>query len=142
MAKISTGYTYGLTKQQFLACEYAFEGKSAREIARLMFPCLKEGTQEYDDSKVEYYARKIRKWMKDDSFKECYQALLKELAYNTVGFSLRNLQKQLTDSNGWLANKAANDLLNKLYPVVMGENQNELVVKVEGMPELGEPDAE
>lgn len=140
MAKISTGYTFGLTKTQFLACEMIFSGKSAREVARLLFPCNKKDTLEEDPSKVEYYARTIRKWMKDEKFKDCYKALLKELAYSTVGSSLQRLTKQLADNNGWLANKAANDILNKLYAVVMDENQNQVVVKVEGMPELGEPD--
>ena len=80
MAKISTGYTFGLTKTQFLACEMIFSGKSAREVARLLFPCTKKDTLEEDPSKVEYYARTVRKWMKDEKFKDCYKALLKELA--------------------------------------------------------------
>ena len=46
------------------------------------------------------------------------------------------------DKWGFLSNKAANDLLNRYWAVVMGEDDKQIVVKVEGMPDLGTPDAD
>jgi len=39
-------------------------------------------------------------------------------------------------------NKAANDILSRFLPNIMGENDKQVVVKVEGMPTLGTPDAD
>jgi hypothetical protein len=59
--------------------------------------------------------------------------------------SLQVLDKQLdldpkSAKEGWLANKAANDIINKYHDSVMGVNSNEVVVRVEGMPTLGKPE--
>lgn len=45
----------------------------------------------------------------------------------------------MDDSNAWLANKAANDVLTRFGPAIMGEDDKQIVVQVQGMPELGEP---
>lgn len=141
MAKITTGYTFGLTPQQFMAVELIYDGKSATEAARIMFDCRKDDNEFEDDpTKVQRGAAKIRKWMKDPKCIECYRALVRELARECIGPSIRKLKKQIEDENGWLSNKASNDLLNKFYATVMGEDDREVHVVVEGMPKLGEPD--
>ena len=75
-------------------------------------------------------------------FAECYRAMIKEMAWPVYGEAIDIIRKQLNHSNGWLANKAANDLLNRFAPVVMGEDSKAITVKIEGMPELGTPNDE
>ena len=143
MAKITTGYTFGVTRQQFLAIRCIFEGKSCPDAARIVFDCRKkDNPMEEDPGKVQNGAARIRRWMKQPECIECYRGLVREIARECIGPSVMQLKKQIQDENGWLANKAANDVLNKFYAMVMGEDDREIHVRVEGMPVLGEPDAD
>ena len=143
MAYYTTGYSLGLTKQQFIACECIFNGMNATDAAKHTFDCTyKDGRDGYDEKLVKRYSAKIREWTRDDKFKEAYRELMRELAYSYVGKSVQRIASQMDDKNGWLVNKAAIDILNRFYGAVMGEDDTAVHIKIEGMPELGEPDAE
>ena len=51
------------------------------------------------------------------------------------------LEKQIDNQNDWVANKAANDMVNLAKTTgVFQSEERALNVKIEGLPELGSPD--
>lgn len=68
---------------------------------------------------------------------------LKKTVRRHVPGALQTIIKQAkNEPNDWLANKAANDCLTFAGRIgaVANEEEKEVVVRVEGMPELGTPD--
>lgn len=140
MAKITTGSTFKITAQMAMAARLMAEGHSLRDIATTLFDCVTDdGHQATDEAKVRRAVKKLRKWQENENFKDCYRAIIRELAMPAYGKAFATVQKQMDDSNAWLANKAANDVLSRFGPAIMGEEDKQIVVQVQGMPELGEP---
>lgn len=138
MAKISTGYTFGINAKQAMACRLLAEGHSEEEVMAVFFHIGPDST--YGDKQK---ARKtLHKWMRDPGFQECYRAIVKEVAFTSFGPAVARIRKQVDDPNGWLANKASNDIITRFGPAVMGEESREVVVRVEGAPVLGSPAVE
>lgn len=141
-----------LTKNMMEAVEMSFDGKSCLEIAYVMFPKqLEEAKQrsiaENNPKKLQYmehaYRKKVEGWLQRPEAQDYYRKIIvNRNAPAAVGKALKVLTKQLDSENEWIANKAANDILNKYYDLVMGTNSNEIVVRFEGMPEIGSPDQE
>jgi hypothetical protein len=51
------------------------------------------------------------------------------------------LENQVDDSNGWLANKAANDIFNLAKTTGIFQDEDKAItVRIDGMPEIGSPD--
>lgn len=141
MAKFSTGYTLGLNKDQFLACDMLAKGWSEDAVKQAIFHVNKESSL----SERQRAARKLHKWMEDPKFVEGYRAIVRQIAFGACGASIARLVKQVNideEKWGFLSNKAANDILTRMWSIVMGDDDRQIVVKVEGMPELGEPDAD
>ncbi len=67
--------------------------------------------------------------------------IMKVMGYHTFGKAVNKISEQIDDPNGWLANKAANDAIGLLKGPIAGVEDNTVTVRIEGMPELGEPDA-
>ena len=138
MAKITTGSTFGLNARQAMACRLLAEGNSEEEVMAAFFHVTPAST--YGEKQK---ARKtLHKWMREPGFQECFRAIVKEVAFTSFGPAVARIRKQVDDNNGWLANKAANDILTRFGPAVMGEESREVVVRVEGAPVLGAPPVE
>ena len=73
----------------------------------------------------------------DDLFEDEIRKILREAGSEAVKVLVS--QMQLTDQP-WLQNKAANDVMNHRKQAIYGEDEKQITVKVEGMPELGIPD--
>lgn len=140
MAKITTGSTFGLTKQQLQAVEMRAEGFTTKQIAMALFDVRDERGAECDPKKLEKAIIKVRSWWNNPRAIELHRALLKEFLGDLAGRAIQKLGQQLDDKNGWLVNKAANDILSKTG--ALGDDDKQIVVKVEGMPEIGVPDEE
>lgn len=52
--------------------------------------------------------------------------------------SLGVMSEQLDSDNDWIRQNAARDLLTRFHSQVLGEEANEVTVRVIGMPEIGE----
>ena len=141
MARITTGYTFGITRTEALICREMFDGVPIDDIARMHYSCRGADGQ-IDKTKLATARRKINALKHKPAFQECYRALVKELVMDNFGQAVKKLGLQIDDPNGWLANKAINDYLTRFGPQIMGEDNKEIVVRVEGMPELGTPDAD
>lgn len=140
MAKITTGHSFGCTTQQAMAMRLISEGHSITDVAKCCFNCVTDdGHQALDEKKLRKAKATIRKWMQDPKVQACYRAIVYQDAMPAYGKAFRRIQEQIDNPNAWLANKAANDVLTRFGPAVMGEEDKQIIVQVQGMPELGEP---
>lgn len=141
MAKYSTGHALGVTRLQVQALRLFAEGNTARDVARLLFDNRSDDNPAaLDDKKLARNTARVLKWKREPAFVAAYREILREYALEDYGRSMQRLRLQVDDGNAWLANKAANDVLARVAPVVLGEEDKQIVVKVEGMPALGTPE--
>ena len=118
---------------QMNVAQMIFQGYSDSEIIRTTWP------EKDSPGQIEGLRRKLRALKKDKDFQEYYKSLITEWSVHNVGKALTTLAKQMDDKNGWLANKACNDILTQ-SKAFTGNDENTVLVKVEGMPELGVPE--
>ena len=137
MANISKA---GLNARQLAAAMMLFQGKDKDEIAKACFPCLSADGMTYDEKKVKQARQNLNRWINDPKFQEYYQKLLKDFAMRWYGKALHTIAGQMDSTQGWLANKAANDMLTRIGNLVTGDEENTVKIKIEGMPTLGSPD--
>lgn len=136
MANGNTAKEFGLNRTDIRILVRALDGKSDAEIANEVFG-KSMTTQEYDKKR-----RKVKATMRKPGFAEAFHELIREQANEDVVKCLKRLRDQRDNEEGWLANKATNDLLNRMWSVVMGNTDNAVTIKIEGMPQLGTPDSE
>ena len=139
MSNFKTGFTLGVTKDQYHALTLRADGKSLEEIAIIIFDVTNEN-QGTDEEKMWKAINTLRKWFRDPKVVEAYKEIIKETIMPCLSKSLKRLGKQIDDSNGWLANKAANDMLTRYGNFVFDEDDKTIHIQVEGMPELGTPE--
>ena len=125
-----------LTGWQIDVAQALFQGKTNKEIA---IKVLKANPDDKDD--MTRKVRKVRTLMENANFQAYYKSMITEWTVHNVGRALNKLSEQIDHEQPWLANKAANDILQRVPKSMLGEeDENTVVVKVEGMPELGTPD--
>jgi len=126
-----------LTSWQMTAAQMMFQGKSDEEISRFIF-----NTGD-DDLKIKRGKNKLQRLRKTENFQEYYKSLITEWSVHNVGRALTKLSQQIDrDDQPWLANKAANDVLNQYKQMVAKVDDNTVVIRMEGAPALGTPDDE
>ena len=129
-----TGRPGLLQAWQITAAELMFQGYSNEQIIATIWPnadtkCKKEGKR-----------RMLRKLPENEAWMEYYRSMINHWSIQSVGPALQKLRSQLDSGKEWLANKAANDIINQSKVVMTGADDNTVVIKMEGMPELGSPD--
>lgn len=138
---ITTGYTYNVTPQQARAARALALGFGEDRAAMEVQNCLDENKQ-VDKKKLNSAKRKLRKWINEDpKFQNVYAAIIKEIALDGVGRANRTIMKQMDSENPWIAQNASRDFLNRYTGLVLPEINQETVIRIEGMPELGSPDS-
>ena len=139
MAKITTGTSFGLTARETAMCRMMVLGTPEPKVLHLTYGIDTSDTSATGRKALNKARRDMQITMEKPGFAECYRAMIKEMAWPVYGEAIDVIRKQLNNSNGWLANKAANDLLDRFAPVVMGTEDQAITIKIEGMPELGVP---
>ncbi len=81
----------------------------------------------------------VRGWLKLPALHEAYRAAVLEAAVHSYARALKRLNEQMDDENPQVAQRAAKELLDRFEEAVMGAQEREIVVRVEGMPPLGMP---
>ena len=128
-------FGFGLTRNQTKAAKMLANDCSKDEIFEQVFNVGKDA----DVGDRMSAGRTLAKWMEQDAFQECFRREVKALGVKFVPKALMKLYRQLDSENEWIVNKAANDILAKMMPYMMGEDSNEVVIRVEGAPKLGIP---
>lgn len=141
MAKVTNGHSFGLTVKEALICTLDAYGTKESEILRVHFGITEASTP----TEKRLASTKFHKLRGKPGYADCYRSVVNRELLGLYSQSLKLLGEQLeldpkSKDQGWLANKAANDIINKYHDPVMGVNSNEVVVKVEGMPTLGTPE--
>lgn len=139
MAKFTSGASLGLTTQEFQVCRLIANGVEHEDILGIVYKVWKDKTPESEYKNAE---RKLRNLCRKENFQACYTGLVRENAQPKFSHAMNKLFSQVDSRNEWVANKASNDVVNKFWPVFMGQEEQQITVRIEGMPELGVPDAD
>lgn len=123
---------------QIDVADYMFQGKSDEEIIRLVW----YDREEPDKRQIANGRNRLRTLRNNPKFQEYYKSIITEWSVRNVGKAMNKLAAQIDCGQAWLENKAANDVLTHAKKMVLGEDENTIHVHVEGMPEIGSPDAE
>ena len=117
-----------------------FQGHTNEEIIDILWPGLPE-------NKRKYKKKMLTELVKNEDFQEYYRGKINAWSVQNVGAALNKLAQQMKCDESdpslkakWMANKAANDVLQYSKGIITGADDNTMVVKIEGMPELGEPE--
>lgn len=119
---------------QINVADLMFRGFTDDEIVETVWP-QKETKNQKDAAK-----QRLRNLRKDERFQEYYRSIITEWSVHNVGKALNKLSQQIDSEKEWLANKAANDVIQQSKALITGADDNSVIIKVEGMPELGVPE--
>lgn len=131
-----TGWSYGLNTKQYTACEMLAKGEKEWDVLQCVFGLDKSDPP----GKKQSATKELHKWMRLSGWNDCFNAIVRDIAYPAYGRAVRRIIAQIDDKNGWLSNKAANDTLTRFGPYINDNDKNELVIRIEGAPEMGSPD--
>ena len=95
---------------------------------------------EKGDKSFNVYEHRLSAWRKNPNYDKMWMEFMGKLGRELLSEGLRKLRKQVRSEQDWLANKAANDVVNFAKGRVFGDEDKTVTVKIEGMPELGVPD--
>jgi hypothetical protein len=117
-----------------------FQGHTNEEIISIMWPGLTEKQRKYKKTV-------LTELVKNEDFQDYYRKKINSWSVQNVGAALNKLSQQMKCDEAdpslkakWMANKAANDILQYSKGIMTGADDNTMVVKIEGMPELGTPE--
>jgi len=119
---------------QINAADMMFRGYTDEEMVKELWP------QKTEKNQIQAAKQRLQRLRKDEKFQEYYRTLIQQWSIAHVGRALRKLSEQIDSNQPWLANKAANDVLQQSKALTSGVDDGTVVIKVEGMPELGTPD--
>ena len=119
---------------QLNAADMMFRGYTDEEMVKELWP------QKETPNQIRAAKQRLRNLRANEKFQEYYRTLIAEWSVHHVGRALSKLSEQIDSNQPWLANKAANDVLLQSKALTTGIDDGTVVVRVEGMPELGTPD--
>lgn len=82
----------------------------------------------------------MSRWRRKPWYDEIWKDEVRRISIAMSSEALKKIKAQIRDDNGWLANKAANDSLTFAKPLIWGEDEKAVNIRIEGMPEIGSPD--
>ena len=131
---------FQMDQRKIQCAKLIFEGQiTKKEIAKKLFPVYDENG-EVIEGKLRNAQNKISMWCGEPVFQEYIRRLVRQEAIPRYSKAMSLLDKQLSDGNAWVAQGAARELINQVSTMVLGEEKQEVVVRVEGAPAMGEPD--
>lgn len=77
----------------------------------------------------------------NDEYASDFRDALKGRSRRAYDKALGVMESQLDSENEWVKQNAARDILTRFQQAVVGDEANEVIVRFEGMPTIGEPSA-
>ena len=115
-----------------------FRGWSNEQIAIEVLDANPDDPEDLKNKK-----NKIRRLTQTNNFVEFYKQMIRSWMIQNAGKALNKLAEQVDSDAPWLANKAANDVLQRIpKSMLTDEDESTIKIVVEGAPELGTPDSE
>ena len=130
---------YGLNARQAQICRLEAEGCT---VAGIMLAVFGVPESERDTTPWNSGYKKIKAARHVPGYGEMYRDIVKDAAFPQYSYAMKKIMDQIDDPNGWLAQNAAREVLNRTSPVIFGKEDDSIVVKFEGMPTIGTPDPE
>ena len=126
-----------LTSQQEQFVRMSAQGKSRAEIMQAVF-----GLDVETASKNELHAadNKMSRWRRHPDFEATWKDEVRSILYGCTAEAVQVIKSQLRSDQGWLQNKAANDLLNYGKSQIYGDEEKTVHVQIEGLPDIGSPE--
>ena len=84
----------------------------------------------------------MSRWRKLPEFESIWKDEVKQILYGCTAEAVQVIKGQLRSDQGWLQNKAANDLLNYGKGQIYGDEERTVHVQIDGLPDIGSPDDE
>ena len=113
------------------------QGKSRAEILKAIFNLDIESSP---DNEIHNADNKMSRWRKLPEFESIWKDEVKQILYGCTAEAVQVIKGQLRSDQGWLQNKAANDLLNYGKGQIYGDEERTVHVQIEGLPDIGSPD--
>ena len=86
---------------------------------------------------------KMTRWRHREDAQAIWDDEIRAIVKQCIPSAVSRIKKQIDDDNGWLANKAANDVVNLAKTTSIFQSDEKAInVKIEGMPDIGSPDEE
>lgn len=110
--------------------------KRQREAARL----LSEGVSEWETAgRVGCSLATLQGWMRDAGFMALYQEGVLRTKVMSYARAVQSVQRMMGDENPTVAQRAVHEALDQFEDAASQLSGRELVVRVEGGPEIGMP---
>jgi hypothetical protein len=112
-------------------------GEDHEDILHQIFGITPESTKDERHAAQEM----MHRWRHRPDAKAIWDDEIRQVIQRCIPRAVQRISKQIDSKEGWLANKAANDVVNlaKTTSVFQGDDKA-LTVKIEGMPDIGSPD--
>ena len=126
-----------LTGQQELFIRMSAQGKSRPEILKAVFDI---DVKTADKKEVACADMKMVRWRRHPDFEKVWKDEVRSILYGCTAEAVQVIKSQLKSDQGWLQNKAANDLLNYGKGQIYGDEERTVHVQIDGLPDIGSPD--
>ena len=126
-----------LTADQERFIRMSAQGKSRTEILKAVFN-LDIATA--PENEIHNADNKMSRWRKLPEFEPIWKEEVKQILYGCTAEAVQVIKGQLRSDQGWLQNKAANDLLNYGKGQIYGDEERTVHVQIDGLPDIGTPD--
>ena len=126
-----------LTSDQERFVRMSAQGKSRPEILKAVFGLDIETASE---NEIHAADNKMSRWRKHPDFEATWKDEVKQILYGCTAEAVQVIKGQLRSDQGWLQNKAANDLLNYGKGQIYGDEERTVHVQIDGLPDIGSPD--
>lgn len=126
---------YNAIQDKFVRMEA--RGESRRDILMQVFGV---DIDTADQKTIHNCDASMTRWRKFPCYEDTWKDEVRRISIAATSEALKKIRSQIREDNGWLANKAANDTITFARPMIWGEEERTLNVRVEGLPELGSPD--
>ena len=128
-----------LTAQQEKFIRLSAQGKSRAEIFKAVFDVEIEKATPNEQNAIDV---KMSRWRKLPEFESIWKDEVRQILYGCTAEAVQVIKGQLRSDQGWLQNKAANDLLNYGKTQIYGDEERTVHVQIDGLPDIGSPDDE
>ena len=128
-----------LTADQERFIRMSAQGKGRQEILKAIFGLDIETSP---DNEIHNADNKMSRWRKLPEFEQIWKDEVRQILYGCTAEAVQVIKGQLRSDQGWLQNKAANDLLNYGKGQIYGDEERTVHVQIEGLPDIGSPDDE
>ena len=126
-----------LTGEQEKFVRMSAQGRSRPEILKEVFGIDMETAPE---NVIHAADAKMCRWRKHPDFESTWKDEVKQILYGCTAEAVQVIKGQLRSDQGWLQNKAANDLLNYGKSQIYGDEERTVHVQIDGLPDIGSPE--